>query len=79
MLSELFTTIRQLEIASLRSIQQLDELSNAKQSAIHGSLSVSLINPTVLLNILKNVSVQLASGYEIIAGIRAENIHYTVS
>ena len=59
----------------LRLIQQLDELSNAIQSAIHGSLSISLVNPTVLLNILKNVSLHLPSGYELIAGVRAENIH----
>jgi len=62
--SELFSTIRQLEFALLRLIQQLDELSNAIQSAIQGSLSISLLNPTVLLNILKNVSLQMPSGYE---------------
>ena len=73
--SELFSTIRQLEFALLRLIQQLDELSNAIESAMHGSLSISLINPTVLLNILTNVSLQLPSGYELIAGIRAENIN----
>ena len=75
--SELFSTIGQLELefALLRLIQQLDEPSNAIQSAMHGSLSVSLINPTVLLNILKNVSLQLPSGYKLIAGILAENIH----
>jgi len=56
---ELFSTIRQLECALLRLIQQLDEMSNAIQSAIHGSLSISLINRTVLLNILQNVSLQL--------------------
>jgi len=73
--SELFSTIGLLEFALLRLIQKLDELSNAIQSAIHCSLSVSLINPTALLNILKNVSLQLPSGYELIPGIRAEHIH----
>ena len=73
--SELFTTIRQLEFALLGLIQQLDELTNAIQSAVQGSLSVSLVNPIVLLNILKNVSLQLPSGYELIAGIQAENIN----
>jgi len=42
---------------------------------LYSSLSASLINPTILLNILKNVSLQLPSGYELIAEIRAENIH----
>ena len=73
--SELFSTIRQLEFALLRLIQQLDELSNAIQSVIQGSLSICLLKPTVLLNILKNVSLQLPSGYELIAGIRAETLH----
>ena len=57
--SELFTTIRQLEFALLRLIQQLDELSSALQSAIQGRLYISLITPTTLLNMLKNVSLQL--------------------
>ena len=73
--SELFTTVRQLEFALLRVIQQLDELSSALQSAIQGRLSISLITPTTLLNMLKNVSLQLPDGYELIAGIRAENVH----
>jgi len=40
-----------------------------------GKLSVNLINPTTLHNILRNVSLQLPEGYELIAGTRAENIH----
>jgi len=58
----------------LRLIQQL-ELSNAIQNAIQGSLSINVVNPTVLLNILKNVSLLLLEVYELIAGIRAKNIH----
>ena len=73
--SELFSTIGQLEFALLRLIQQLDELSSAIQSAIHGSLSISLINPTVLLTILQNVSLHLPSRYELIAGIGAESVY----
>ena len=73
--SEIFTTVRQLEFALLRLIQQLDELSSALQSAIQGRLSISLITPNMLLNILKNVSLQLPDGYELIAGIRAANVH----
>ena len=73
--SELFTNIWQLEFALLRLIQQMDELFNAIQSAIQGRLSISLITTTILLNIIKNVSLQLPDGYELIAGIRAENVH----
>ena len=72
--SELFTTIRHLEFALLRLIQQLDELSNAVQCAIQGSLPINVVNPIVLLNILKNVSLQLPGGHELIAGVRSENI-----
>jgi len=67
-------TIRQLEFALLRLIQQLDELSNAVQCAIQGSLSINLVNRIVLLNILKNVSLQLPGGYELNAGVQSENI-----
>jgi len=73
--SELFTTIRQLEFALLRLSQQLDELTTVVQCAISGTLPINFITPTVLLGILKNVSLQLHRGYELIAGIRIENIH----
>ena len=59
----------------LRSIQQLDELTNAIQCAIQGKLPIIFINPRVLFNILKNVSLQFPGGYELIAGIRSENVH----
>jgi hypothetical protein len=73
--SDLFTTIRQLEFALLRLIQQLDELTNAIQHAIQGRLPINFINPTVLLGLLKNVSLHLPEGYELIAGVRNENVH----
>ena len=59
----------------MRLIQQLDELTNAVQFAIQGKLPINFVNPTVLLNILKNVSLHLPGGYELIAGIRSENVH----
>jgi len=42
---------------------------------MHGRLSIDLVNPTVLQNILRNVTLQLPEGYELIAGINIENIH----
>jgi len=60
--------IRHLELALLPLIQQL-ELMNAVQCMIVCKLPVNLINPTLLYNILRNVSLHL------IAGTRAENIH----
>jgi hypothetical protein len=73
--SELFTTIRQLEFALLRLSQQLDELSNVVQCAISGKPPINFITPTGLLGILKNVFLQLPGGYELIAGIRNQNVH----
>jgi hypothetical protein len=73
--SDLFTKIRQLEFALLRSIQQLDELTNAIKHAIQGRLPINFINPTVLLGLLKNVSLHLPGVYELIAGVRSENVH----
>jgi hypothetical protein len=73
--SELFTAIRELEFALLRLIQQLDELITAVQFASQGHLPINFVNPTVLLGILKNVSLQLPSSHTLIAGIRSEDIH----
>jgi hypothetical protein len=73
--SELFIAIRQLEFALLHLTQQLDELFNAVQCAMLGNLPISFINPTVLLNILKNVSLQIPEGFELVAGIRPENVY----
>jgi hypothetical protein len=38
-------------------------------------LPINFVNPTVLLGILKNVSLQLPNSHTLIAGIRSENIH----
>ena len=66
--------LRQLEFALLCLNQQLDELFNAVQYVMQGKLPMTLINPTVLQNILRNVSLQLPEGYELIAGVMTENI-----
>ena len=73
--SALFSTIKELEFALLRLIQQLEELINALHLASQGNLPVNFVNPTVLLGILKNVSLQLPGSHALIAGIRSENIH----
>jgi len=46
--SELYTVIRQLELALLQMIYQTDELIGAIQSVLQGKLPISLINPTTL-------------------------------
>jgi len=52
--SALFKTIQQLELAVLQLTQQLDKPIAPIQSTIMGKLTVNLINPTILHNILKN-------------------------
>ena len=56
-------------------MQQIDDLFNIIQCAMHGRLSIKLVNPTVLESILKNVTLRLPEGYELIAGTNIENIH----
>jgi hypothetical protein len=68
--------IRQLEFSILQLTQRLDELTNAIQYLVMGSLPANLINPITLHNILKNVSFHLTENYELIAGTRVENIHF---
>jgi hypothetical protein len=72
--STLFTTIRQLEFTVLRITQQLDELINAVQHATSGKLPMT-IDPVTLNSILKNISLRLQDGYELVAGTKFENIH----
>ena len=73
--SRIFIALRELEFTLLHLIQRVDELFAAIQHAIKGKLYVNLINPTTLHNILRNVSLHLPEGYELITGTRAENIH----
>ena len=74
--SRIFAPVRDLEFTLLHLIQRVDELF-AIQHAIEGKLSVNLMNPTTLHNILRNVSLHLLEGYELIAGTGVENIHFT--
>jgi hypothetical protein len=56
-------------------IQQVSDLLGAVQSVLQGKLPVSLINPATLQNMLRNISLHLPPGYELIAGTRADNIY----
>ena len=55
-------------------MQQIDDLFNIIQCAMHERLSIKLVNPTVLQNILRNVTLRLSEGYELIADTNIENI-----
>ena len=73
--STLFMHIRQLEFGLLQLTQQMDKLFNSLQCAIQGKLSVELVNPFVFQDILRNVSVHLPEGCELVAGTNINNIH----
>jgi hypothetical protein len=68
-------TVRELELAILRLIQQLDELMSAVPYTAVGK-SLNLVDPTMLHSILKNISLHLRDGYELIAGTKTENVHF---
>jgi len=57
--SELYTVIRQLEFALLQMIYQTDELIGTIKFVLQGKLLISLICPTTLQGILRNVSLKL--------------------
>jgi len=59
----------------LQLTQQLDDLFDAVQCAIHGKLPIKLVKLTTLQNILRNVTLHLPEGYELIVGTRTENVH----
>ena len=69
------SAIRQLEFALFLTIQQINELLGTIQSAMQSKLPLNFINPATLQNILRNVSLHLPEGYELIAGTRMDNIH----
>jgi hypothetical protein len=73
--STLHSSIRRLEFTLLQIIQQVTDLLNAVQLAIQGTLSIKLISPLVLQNILRNVTLHLPQGYKLIAGTSIQDIH----
>jgi len=73
--STTYAAVRQMAFTLLQLTQQLGEIFDAIQLAISGSLSMKLISPSSLQNILRNVTLHLPEGYELIAGTRTENIY----
>jgi len=59
----------------LQLIQQTDDLFIAIQCAIQGNISVKLVDSATLQSILRNVTLHLPDGYELIVGTRTENVH----
>jgi hypothetical protein len=59
----------------LQLTQQLDDLFDAVQCAIHGKLPIKPVQPTTLQNIWRNVTLHLPEGYELMVGTRTENVY----
>jgi hypothetical protein len=59
----------------IQTVQQVSELVEAVQQALQGKLPIHLINSVMLQNILRNVSLHLPEGYELVAGTKMDNIH----
>jgi hypothetical protein len=53
--SVLFLVIRQIEFAFLQLTQQVDEMLVAVQHILLGKLPVTIVNPKILHNILRNI------------------------
>jgi len=68
-----------MEFTLLQLTQQLDEIFDAIQPAISGSLSMKLISPSSLQSILTNVTFHLPEGYELIVGTRTEDIYINIT
>jgi hypothetical protein len=71
----MYMAVRQLEFALLLLLQQLDNISAAIQCVVLGKLPKQLVEPTTLQIILRNVTLNLPEGYELIFGTKTENIH----
>ena len=56
-------------------IRQSDELIGAIQCELQGKLPINLITPTTVQGILRNISLHLPEGYELIVGTNADNIY----
>jgi hypothetical protein len=73
--SELFMFIRQLEFAILQLTQQVTDTIDAMLCVLLGKLPIKLLDPITLQNILKNVSLHLQDGYELIVGNKLDNVN----
>ena len=73
--SALFTIIGELEYALLQLTHQVDELLMAVQYTLSGKLPITILGPSVLHSILRNISLCLPGNYEPIASTKLDTIH----
>jgi hypothetical protein len=73
--TNMFVHIRQLEFAILQLLIQIRQLQNGIENYLNGRLSLSLISPETLLDILKNVTFYLPDGYNLFTNLNKNDIH----
>jgi hypothetical protein len=74
--TSIFNYIRQLELEVLELQMRVKELVHGVEQSLTGRLSLSLISPDVLLEILRNITFFLPDGYNLISGLHRNNMYY---
>ena len=72
---EAATAVRQLEFALMKLEISIDELIDALQFVLLGKVPLNLLKPNVLQEMLKNVTMVLPEGREMIAGLNLNNMY----
>ena len=70
-----YIRVRQLEYSLMMAVHQIGELFSSVQYALLGKLPVSLVTPVTLHRILTDVSLNLPENYELVAGVKIQDIH----
>jgi len=73
--SVMYLQVRQLEYSLMMAVQQIGELFSSVQYALLGKLPVNLVTPVTLHRILTDVSLNLPDYYELVAGVKIQDIH----
>jgi len=73
--SVIYVQVRQLEYSLMMAVQQIGELLSSVQYALLGKLPVNLVTPVTLHRVLTDVSLNLPENYELVAGVKIQDIH----
>ena len=73
--TETATIIREFEFTLTQLELSVDEFMDAMQFVMFGRVPVNLITPVMLQEMLKNVTLVLRYGYELIIGLTQNNVY----
>jgi hypothetical protein len=71
----IFTGIRQLEFAIVQLQREIQNFMMGLEGIFFGKLPITLIPPTTLSSILRNVSLLLPEGYTLLAGLKQNDVY----